>query len=96
MLPPRQLELKLELELSQAGTFGFDRCKRKSSLGEKKEMDAWLLWNFLSAAIGQRPRNYLSCSCCSCSSPFGSFPHMKYHSKMFCLKLDSILWPSLY
>ena len=33
---------------------------------------------FLSAAIGQRPRNYLSCCCCSsCSycSPFGSFPH---------------------
>ena len=34
---------------------------------------------FLSAAIGQRPRNYLSCRCssssCPCSSPFGSFPH---------------------
>ena len=34
---------------------------------------------FLSAAIGQRPRNYLSCCCCCscscCSSPFGSFPH---------------------
>ena len=32
---------------------------------------------FLSAAICQRPRNYLSCCCCSCSScsPFGSFPH---------------------
>ena len=31
---------------------------------------------FLSAAIGQRPRNYLSCSCSSsCCSPFGSFPH---------------------
>ena len=29
---------------------------------------------FLSAAIGQRPRNYLSCSSCSCS-PFGSFTH---------------------
>ena len=29
---------------------------------------------FLSAAIGQRPRNYLSCCSCSCS-PFGSFPH---------------------
>ena len=29
---------------------------------------------FLSAAIGQRPRNYLSCCPCSCSSPFGSFP----------------------
>ena len=29
---------------------------------------------FLSAAIGQRPRNSLSCSC-PCSSPFGSFPH---------------------
>ena len=34
---------------------------------------------FLSAAIGPRPRNYLSCCCCCCSccscSPFGSFPH---------------------
>ena len=30
---------------------------------------------FLSAAIGQRPRNYLSCCCC-CSSPFGSIPHL--------------------
>ena len=32
---------------------------------------------FLSAAIGQRPRNYLSCRCCCscCSSQFGSFPH---------------------
>ena len=30
---------------------------------------------FLSAAIGQRPRNYLSCCCCSCS-PFGSIPHL--------------------
>ena len=29
---------------------------------------------FLSAAIGQRPRNYLSCCSCSCCSPFGSFP----------------------
>ena len=29
---------------------------------------------FLPAAIGQRPRNYLSC--CPCS-PFGSFPHSK-------------------
>ena len=29
---------------------------------------------FLSAAIGQRPKNYLSC-CCSCCSPFGLFPH---------------------
>ena len=28
---------------------------------------------FLSAAIGQRPRNYLSSCPCSCS-PFGSFP----------------------
>ena len=28
---------------------------------------------FLSAAISQRQRNYLSCSCL-CSSPFGSFP----------------------
>ena len=30
---------------------------------------------FLSAAIGQRPRNYLSCSssCCSSCSPFDSF-----------------------
>ena len=27
---------------------------------------------FLSAALCQRPRNYLSCSSCS---PFGSFPH---------------------
>ena len=33
-----------------------------------------LNFQFLSAAIGQRPRNYWSC-CCSCSSPFGSFPH---------------------
>ena len=31
---------------------------------------------FLPAAIGQRPRNYLSCCCSSCCcSPFGSFPH---------------------
>ena len=29
---------------------------------------------FVSAAIGQRPRNYLS-FCCCCSCPFGSFPH---------------------
>ena len=31
--------------------------------------------NILSAAIGQRPRNYSSCSCCccSCSFPFVSF-----------------------
>ena len=30
----------------------------------------------LSAAIGQRPTNYLSCCCCSCSCyfPFISFP----------------------
>ena len=36
------------------------------------------MWIFLSAAIGQRPRNFLSfsCCCCSCSSPFGSFPHI--------------------
>ena len=43
----------------------------------KMELLSWVL--FLSAAIGQRPRNYLSCcSCCSCSSCcslFGSFPH---------------------
>ena len=35
--------------------------------------------SFLSAAIGIRPRNYLSCSCCCSSgscSPFGSFPHI--------------------
>ena len=31
--------------------------------------------SFLSAAIGQRLRNYLNCCCCSCCSPFGSFPH---------------------
>ena len=33
----------------------------------------------LSAAIGQRPRNYLSCCCCCCSrcsSPFGAFPSL--------------------
>ena len=30
---------------------------------------------FLSTAISQRPRNYLSCSCSCSSSPFGSFPH---------------------
>ena len=32
---------------------------------------------FLSAANGQRPRNYLSCCfcCCSCGSPFCSIPH---------------------
>ena len=39
-----------------------------------------LMW-FLSAAIGQRPRNYWSCSCCCSScSPFGS--------------LDSIILPT--
>ena len=42
---------------------------------------------FLSAATGQRPRNYLSC--CSCCSLFGSFPYlnetslnMKYFEKL--------------
>ena len=35
--------------------------------------------SFLSAAIGQRPWEYLSCCCCSWS-PFGLFPHyLKYH-----------------
>ena len=36
---------------------------------------AWL-GLFLSTAIGQRPRNYLSCCCCGCCccSSFGSFP----------------------
>ena len=29
---------------------------------------------YLSAATGQRPRNYLSCSCPCCSLQFGSFP----------------------
>ena len=29
---------------------------------------------FLSAAIGQRSRNYSRCCCCSCSFPFVSFP----------------------
>ena len=33
--------------------------------------------SFLSAAIGQRPRNYLSCCCCCSCSTFGSFPHYK-------------------
>ena len=40
-------------------------------------------WLFLSAAIGQRPRNYLSCFCCCCS-PFGSFPlYKKFKRKKF-------------
>ena len=46
-------------------------CPFWVSLGERGRAQ------FLSAAIGQRPKNYLSCcSCCSCCcSPFGSFPH---------------------
>ena len=47
--------------------------------GESVEtIDLLIYFLFLSAAIGQRPRNYLSCcysSCCSSCSPFGSFPH---------------------
>ena len=35
--------------------------------------DSYQVIGFLSVAIGQRPRNYLSC-CCPCS-PFGSFLH---------------------
>ena len=54
---------------------------------------------FLSAANGQRPRNYLSCcSCCcccgcsSCCSPFGLIPHLNELKKIW-LKLDSIICP---
>ena len=41
---------------------------------EWREISIWKTL-FLSAAIGQRPRSYLSSSCCCSScSPFGSFP----------------------
>ena len=44
-------------------------------------------WCFWSAAEGQRPRNYLSCCCCSCFS----LPHLLiYHSLYFL----STLFPS--
>ena len=46
-------------------------CRRKSPPRRKAW---WVKPVFLSAANGQRPRNYLSCSCCSCS-PFGSIPY---------------------
>ena len=45
---------------------------------------------FLSAAIGKRPRNYLSCSC----SPFGSFPPKnKFKWKFFLLSMESYQGP---
>ena len=47
---------------------------REGVTGWKCYFFAWT--PYLSAAIGQRPRNYLCCSCCCCS-PFGSFPHLK-------------------
>ena len=50
-------------------------------LARKQKIWNWTArfsWNFikpklLSAAIGQRPRNYSSCCCCSYSFPFASF-----------------------
>ena len=64
---------------------------------------------FLSAAIGQRPRNYLSCCCCSCCccccsccSPFGSFPHYKEFKRKKISPVGILTWdlqnhsPSLY
>ena len=44
-------------------------------------------WCFWSAAEGQRPRNYLSCCCCSCFS----LPHLLiYHSLFFLIYFISI------
>ena len=46
----------------------------------------------MSAAIGQRLRNYLSCCCWSCS-PFASIPHLNRLKKLW-LTWESDLWPS--
>ena len=62
--------------VSSLGSGGSTAVDRVPSENEGVGSNLYLELCFLSAAIGQRPRNYLSCCCCSCCpSPFVSFPH---------------------
>ena len=64
-------------------------CREFWSHCQNRKATVWNKPNsFLSAAIGQRPRNYLRscCFCCSCCSPFGSIPHLNQ------LKKYSLVW----
>ena len=73
---------RLDLHRLRHGLASLHRPHRKGQrmldVIEQDNIIMFLLWApFLSATIGQIPRNYLSCCCCSSSSscsPFATFP----------------------